>query len=197
MIGDAKAGLSEASPDTVSAPTKAHTASKRERGVVTPKRHDAQSRRVEAPPANRREAAKRVRDKQRAVREEERRGMIAGDPRYLMGRDQGPVRALVRDIVDSRRNLGSIFFLAAFAVLFSGFFNPAVVAIANLTWLAVAILVVVDCVLLCVRVRRTVRERFPKSEDRMAGLYFYAIMRALSFRKMRAPKPRVKTGEKV
>jgi hypothetical protein len=42
-----------------------------------------------------------------------------------------------------------------------------------------------------------VRERFPKTQQKMSGLYVYAIMRALSYRRMRIPKPRVKIGDKV
>ena len=36
--------------------------------------------------------------------------MRAGDERYLLARDRGPERALVRDIVDSRRTVGTCFF---------------------------------------------------------------------------------------
>ena len=40
-------------------------------------------------------------------------------------------------------------------------------------------------------------ERFPKDADPRRGTYWYAIMRSLSFRRMRMPAPRVKPGQKV
>ena len=38
-----------------------------------------------------------------------RAGAARGDDAYLPARDRGPVRKLVRDVVDSRRNVGSFF----------------------------------------------------------------------------------------
>jgi len=54
---------------------------------------------------------------------------------------------------------------------------------------------VVDSVLISRKVKRLVRERYPKSEVR--GLSLYAIMRGITFRGMRVPKPRVKIGEQI
>src|SRR5690606_32859094 len=85
---------------------RAYTVSKREMGKITPKRRQG-GRKVEPPPANRREAMKRMREKQRQARAEARAGMLAGKEEYLPARDKGPERRLVRDIVDARRNLAS------------------------------------------------------------------------------------------
>jgi hypothetical protein len=51
--------------------------------------------------------------------------------------------------------------------------------------------------LLARRIRSRVSAKFPKNDERWGSLYFYGIMRALSFRRMRAPKPQVKVGDKV
>ena len=188
----------DASAQTARTATKAHTASKRERGVATPKRQVAEGRRVEAPPANRREAAKRMRAKQRAAGEEERLGIIAGDERYLLKRDQGPERALVRDIVDSRRNAAAFLIAAAVVVLASGFTkNLTVLTVANAAWLLISGLVIADSVYLCWRVRSMVRKRFPETEQKIYRLCMYAVMRAVGFRRTRIPKPRVSIGAKV
>ena len=90
----------------VAAQPKSYTPKK---GEATPKRVVAGRRLVGAPPADRKEALRRSRDKDRETRTEQREGMMKGDPRYLMKRDQGADRALARDVVDSRFNVGSLF----------------------------------------------------------------------------------------
>ena len=58
-----------------------------------------------------------MRERQRQERAEASAGMRAGDERYLLARDRGPERALVRNIVDSRRTVGTWFFAGALIVL--------------------------------------------------------------------------------
>ena len=45
--------------------------------------------------------------------------MAAGDQRYLLPRDRGPVRAYVRDLVDSRPHLSGLFMPLAILVVAS------------------------------------------------------------------------------
>lgn len=187
--------------DTTEAPVvagsrpKAYTPSKKELGLATPKRKEGATRRVEPPPANRREAYRRLREKQRAQRIEARKGMLQGDEKFMLARDRGPVRALVRDIVDARRNVGSYFLIGALVVIVgsSGAMPPQVQYAANLFWLFLALAVIVDSVILTRKVKRIVRERFPAESHR--GVGFYGFMRSITFRKMRMPKPRIKVGE--
>jgi hypothetical protein len=178
--------------------TKAYTPSKKELGKVTPKRK-AGGRVVEPPPANRREALKRSRAKQREARAEQRAGMMAGKEEYLLPRDKGPERALTRDIVDSRRNLASYFLPGALIVVIGGSTAmPAQVRLfANLLWFTLAAAVVVDSFLLSRRIRKLVTERFPRSSVAPRRLYLYAIMRSISFRRMRMPAPRLKPGQTI
>ncbi|NUO61744.1 MAG: DUF3043 domain-containing protein [Hamadaea sp.] len=182
----------EESPEEAS--SKAYTPGK---GKATPKRTDGR-RKPEPPPANKREAYKRMKDKQRAERSEAMAGMKAGDERYLMPRDKGPERKLVRDIVDSRRTIGTWFFGSAFVVLLgTGTGNPAFVMYAQLVWFAIAFATLVDTILICRKVNRLVRERFPKPGVSMRTLYFYAFMRAITFRRLRMPQARKKFGEAI
>ncbi len=168
------------------------------KGRATRKRTEAQRRRSEPPPTNRREALKRAREKARAERSEAYEGMKAGDERYLLPRDKGPERALVRDIVDSRRTVGPYFFAGAFVLLFLFQVPRAEVQLAaNLIWLLLALAVIVDSFLISRKVKKMVMERFPKTTQSMRSLYFYAIMRAISFRKLRMPKTRVNIGDKI
>jgi hypothetical protein len=68
---------------------------------------------------------------------------------------------------------------------------------ANILWVLLALAVVVDSVLICRRVKRLVRERFPETRERFGSLYLYAVMRGLTFRKLRVPMPRKSFGESI
>jgi hypothetical protein len=187
------------SDEATSPPRKGYTPSKQELGKATPKRPRAGAVR-EAPPTDRKEAMRRAREKSRAARAEQRAGMLAGDEQYLTPRDRGPERALVRDIVDARRTAGTWFFSFAFVLLVVSMVKslPAqFVLAANIVWLLVGFAVILDSVLIARKIKRLVQERFPKTQQKMFGLYLYAFMRSLSYRRFRIPKPRVSVGAKV
>ncbi|MEV0003735.1 DUF3043 domain-containing protein [Micromonospora sp. NPDC050980] len=169
-----------------------YTPSKKELGVTTPKR-PAAGRRPTAParPLTKEEA----REQRRAARAES-----AAEFRREGGpRDRGPERLLARNVVDSRRTIGTWFFGGALIVLVGSnqAMPPIVRLLANLLWGALALGVLIDSVLISRKIKKLVRERFPKSTERLGSLYFYAIMRSITFRRMRAPAPRVAIGEKV
>ena len=169
------------------------------KGRPTPKRKDSQKRRggpVTPPPANRREAARRIREQGKEQRAQTKRGAKAGEPRYLMKRDQGPVRQLVRDMVDSRRHIGVLLLPAALLpVLAQLTGSPQVLALATTLWLATLLAAVGDFALTAFLVRRRVRADFPDDPGR--GHLFYATMRTAQFRRFRLPKPVVQVGEQV
>ena len=196
LVADASDSVTTES-DAASRP-KSYTPSKKELGVATPKRVSTGRRATEAAPENRREAYKQMRARQRVERAEASAGMRAGDERYLLARDRGPERALVRNIVDSRRTVGTWFFLGAIIVLFgSSTKMPVQVQVfANLLWAVLAIAVVVDSFLISRRIKKLVTERFPKTTTRKGSLYIYGIMRGLTFRRMRVPKPAIDLGAK-
>jgi hypothetical protein len=74
---------------------------------------------------------------------------------------------------------------------------PQVQLASTLLWMLLAAAVIVDSMLISRRIKRLVRERFPNTKQRMGSLYLYGIMRGLTFRRMRIPKPRVDLGDKV
>lgn len=172
----------------------------------TPKKGEATRKR---PTANRRVAVaapkdpkeRRALDRQRRSEDarERREGMMNGDDRFLTARDKGPVRRYVRDIVDARRNVGSIFFFGTVVVLALSMIPNIRIALAsNLAFLAMLGAILIDSVLLSRRIKQKVSAKFPKNNtERWGSLYFYAIMRSLSFRKMRAPRAQVEVGDKV
>jgi hypothetical protein len=179
---------------------KGRTLSKRELGQQTKKRPSANPRSAAtAPPADRKEALKRSREKAREDRAERRAAMMAGDDRYLLPRDKGPERAMVRDVVDRRLTIGTWFFGGALIVLIgsSAAMPPLVQAVSNVLWALLALGTLVDSILLGREVKRRMREQFPKSTQKLTSLYLYASMRGLTFRRLRVPKPRVKIGQKL
>ena len=171
------------------------------KGRPTPRRREAQKRRtgpVAPPPKTRREAYKRMREQGADRRAELRAGMMSGDERYLTPRDRGPERRLVRDIVDSRRNAGVLFLFTA-VIYFIGLLIPSVQVKAAITslWLTVLLLLVVDSIVLGLRIRKLIRQRFPDTEVRMRSLIFYGVTRATMIRRWRAPKPVVAVGQPI
>jgi hypothetical protein len=191
--------VDEPTPPAEDPRPKNYTPSKRELGKSTPKRRDDMRRRPEAPPANRREAMKKARVKAREDRVERRAAMMRGDEKYLLPRDQGPERALVRDIVDRRLTIGTWFFGGALPVLIgSSRAMPQIVQlVSNLLWATLALGTIADTALIAFQIRKYMRERFPKSTQRMSSLILYAGMRGLTFRRLRIPKPRVKIGQAI
>jgi hypothetical protein len=188
--------LAETPAESEVRPSRGYTPGK---GKATPKRPRAGVAR-DAPPADRKEAARRTRERERAARAEQRAGMMSGDERYLLPRDKGPEKALVRDIVDSRRTAGTWFFTFAFVLLVVSSVKALpgqFVLTANLVWLLLGVGVIFDSILICRKINKLVAARYPKTGQRMTSLYLYAIMRALSYRRFRMPKPRVKVGDKV
>lgn len=188
-------------PESTETPRpKGYTPSKRELGMTTPKRTATDPRRkVEPAPANRREAYRRQRTRMREQRREAAEGMRRGEEQYLLPRDKGPERALVRDIVDARRTAGTWFFAGALIVILgSSRAMPVPVQLAsNILWVVLALAVVTDSVLIARKIKRLVRERFPKTTQRIGSLYLYGILRGITFRRMRMPKPRVPLGAAV
>jgi hypothetical protein len=169
------------------------------KGEATPKRTSTNVRRPEPPAANRKEALRRTRERQRGERAEAREKMMAGDERYLLPRDKGPVRGLARNVVDSRRNAATFFFIGLFVILLgtSRGFPEQVRIAANALFLVLFAATLIDTFLIVRRVKALASERYPKETQGLRGIYFYVIMRTISFRRLRVPKPKVKVGDRV
>ncbi|WP_078628259.1 DUF3043 domain-containing protein [Streptomyces sp. NRRL F-2664] len=167
------------------------------KGRPTPKRAVAQSQRraVVASTGNRKEDAKRARERRRVEMAKQREALANGDERYLPARDKGPVRRYVRDFVDSRFSVAEMFLpLAVVILVLSMVRQPAVQNIALLLWLGVIVLIVLDSIGLIFRLRKALNERFPNEPRR--GAVAYGVMRTLQMRRLRLPKPQVKRGER-
>ncbi|MGH4000363.1 MAG: DUF3043 domain-containing protein, partial [Pseudonocardiaceae bacterium] len=93
------------------------------KGRPTPSRREAEGRKrgpAPPPPRTQREALRRMRgskQERRTASAARRERMMAGDEKYLLPRDRGPVKAYVRDLVDSRRNISGMFMPLALLVI--------------------------------------------------------------------------------
>lgn len=183
------------------------------KGRPTPKRRDAEGKRrgpVAPAPMTQKEARARRKatrgsraDRKaasadrRAASADRRARMLAGEEKYLLPRDRGPVRAYVRDLVDARRNLVGLFMPLALVLIVTMFLTPAVQAYVTLAMLVMMAFMAVEGVIIGRTINRRVRERFPDSIDSSFSLGWYAFVRASQIRRMRAPKPRVEPGASV
>lgn len=171
------------------------------KGRPTPKRSEAQGRRQgppAPPPTTRKEAYKRMRARQAVRRTETRQGAARGDEAYLPARDRGPVRKLVRDVVDARRNIGSYFLVIA-GVALVGTIAPSLQIRTTAMFILYGffLLVIVDSVVLVRRIKKKVAERFPDGSQSTRGIALYGISRSTMVRRWRFPKPEVPLGSEV
>lgn len=203
----------ESTAETTAESTETNTASTPGKGRPTPKRREAEAKRrgpVAPAPLTAKEArarrkttrgSKEERKAAAAVRRAEsadrRARMLAGEDKYLLPRDKGPVRAYVRDLVDSRRNLVGMFMPLALILIMAMFLSPVIQSYVTLGMLVMMLFMAAEGFFLGRMINNRVRERFPDSTDGGFRLGWYAFVRASQIRKMRAPKPRVAPGDAV
>jgi hypothetical protein len=167
------------------------------KGRPTPKRSESEKRRRQpiTAPATRKEAYKKVRERQATERQRSRAGMARGDDKYLLKRDKGPVRRMVRNYVDSRRTVGSYLMYAMFVlVLLSLLPIPAASLLVLFAPPLLLLVVFGEGVMLSRGAKRLAAERYPDEDTK--GIGMYAAMRAMQIRRLRVPGPQVKIGEK-
>ena len=122
--------------------------------------------------------------------------MKAGDERYYLPRDKGPVRRFVRDFVDSRFSFIELMVPLLVVTMVLGYSGSTrLAAIGNMMLMGTILLVVGDMLFLRFRLRRELARRFP--DEPTQGPTYYAITRALQMRFMRLPKSKVKIGQQL
>jgi hypothetical protein len=185
------------------------------KGRPTPKRNAAVKRRGPVAPAPMTSAEARARrkslagpklskDERRAEKTErrERRAkrrerMLAGDETALLDRDRGPVRRYVRDIVDARYNLLGLFMPVALGLMFIMMAVPQLQFYLSPAMMLLMVLMAADGVLVARKVGRLVDTKYPDNTEARWKLGLYAASRASTLRRMRAPRPQVRRGERV
>lgn len=182
-------------------PTPKRTEASKRRGPVAPApmtSKEARARRkAVAGPKLSKEERKAEKIERRSRMNDRRERMMAGEDAYLLPRDQGPVRRYARDIVDSRRNLLGLFMPAALFLIFVMLAVPQVQLFISPAMLVLIAIMAIDGIWLARKVSNAVDEKFPDNTEGRVKLGFYAAGRASQLRRMRAPRPLVKRGQKI
>jgi hypothetical protein len=167
------------------------------KGRPTPKRSEAERRRRQpyTAPKDRKEASRAGRVRSREDRTRRMQAVRRGEEWALPARDRGPVKALARDYVDSRRRVSEYYMYGLVVLLVLLFIRaPIVQTIVPLLVLVAVLIMGTEGVLIGRKAKLLAAERLPGQSTR--GLGLYSAMRALQIRKLRVPKPRVKPGDR-
>jgi hypothetical protein len=183
------------------ADTKVRPAAETGKGRPTPKRSQAERGRrqgITGTPARggaARGGAKPSSGDARADRAAKNEAMRRGEQWALPVRDRGPVKALARDYIDSRRRLSEYYMYLMIVLVVVLFIRTSgVQQYAEPIALVLILLVAIDAAYLRFKLTKLVRERLPGESTR--GLTTYAVFRALQIRRVRVPPPRLQPGEK-
>ena len=168
------------------------------KGNATPKRKAAQSKlKVNSITAPKSKADKNL-DKaaMRAARANARAAFMRGDENALPARDRGPVRRYVRNYVDSQRTIGEYFLPTIMLVLVLTVIpNRSVQLFAILFMYSVMFYAIVAGLFFTRKIKKLVNEKFPDASTK--GLGMYGWLRSTQMRRLRAPAPQVKRGDKI
>ena len=168
------------------------------KGRPTPTRKEAEAaaRARAKVPRTRKEQMQRQRQTKTQSSKEVRAAMKAGDERYLLARDKGPVRRFIRDYVDSRFSFVELMIPILIVTMILGYSgNSQLATVGNTLLFGMLLLVVLDLLLLRRRLRKQLAARFP--DEPVKGTTYYAVTRSLQMKFMRMPKAKVKIGQEL
>lgn len=170
------------------------------KGRPTPTRKEAEAARIARSRAPKTRKEERKRHQQ--VRAEESRkiraAMKSGDERYLLPRDQGPMRRFIRDFVDVRLSIVEMLIPLLIISMILGWVGgpgSTLSAASTMILLVTMLFVIMELITLRFRLRKALQKRFPGESYK--GTTFYASMRALQMKFMRMPKAQVKVGQEL
>ncbi len=163
------------------------------KGRPTPSRKDAQaaSRERARMGMDKKTAQKVLKARRSEDNKKVREGMRTGNPRYMMERDKGPVKAFVRDYVDTRISFMEYLLPVLVIIMVLQFAGQQ--QLSGAIWSATILLLVLEVAWLLSRLNKEIKTRFPDENSR--GWRFYALMRAIQLRPLRMPKPRLRVRE--
>ena len=168
------------------------------KGKATPKRKDAvAATKVNSitAPVSKADRSKN-REALKAARAEARAAYMRGDENALPARDRGPVKRFVRDYVDSRRSLGEYFLpLMIFVLVLTIIPSAEIRLVAIIFMYGVMLYSVVYGFFVSKKIKKIVAEKFPGEPTKGLGLYGW--LRSTQMRKLRAPAPQKKLGDRA
>ncbi len=168
------------------------------KGAPTPKRSAAQANRRQPyqAPSDRKTASRQSRTVNRAERIRRTDAYQRGETWALPPKDQGPVRALARDVVDARRSVGEYYMILVIVAVAALLALPdSLKYLADLLVLVLIAAIAIEGWFVGQRVKRLAAERYPGQSTR--GVVGYAMFRGVNLRRLRMPKPRVKPGDRI
>lgn len=168
------------------------------KGRPTPKRKVSEAKRITSSlaPVVTKEQKRAAKLASRQDRVSSRAAYLRGDENSLPARDRGPERRFVRNYVDARRSIGEYFLPIIFIVLILTLIPKAAIQFGAIALMyGVLMIAVVDGIFLSRKIRKLVSEKYPNSATK--GLGMYAWLRSTQMRRLRAPHPQLKVGDKV
>jgi hypothetical protein len=114
----------------------------------------------------------------------------------INAREAVPEKALLRDYVDARFNLGEFLLPSLVVILALTFLSqtiPMVSVISTAVMYLFLLAVIADSALMWRGFKKVLAARLPKASTR--GLLMYGVNRAIQIRRFRMPPPRIKRGQ--
>ena len=161
------------------------------KGRATPTRKEREAANIKPLVGSKsKEARASNRIQQRDSRLKARAAMMAGDDKYLLGRDQGPQRKIAREVIDGRYTLieGLMPLMVVFLVVTS-MTPPAANNIITLVMIIALVVVTVEATLMHRRIATRIKDKLGGTTKLQKGTWFYVFTRGMQPRPLRIPKP--------
>jgi hypothetical protein len=161
------------------------------KGRATPTRKEREAANLKPLVGNKsKEARASSRIEQKESRLKARAAMMAGEEKYLLGRDKGPQRKIAREIIDGRYTLiEGLMPLMVLFLLVTSVTPPAANNIITLVMVIVLVVVSVEATLLHRKIASLIEEKLGATDKMQKGTWFYVFTRGMQPRPLRIPKP--------
>lgn len=159
---------------------------------------DARKKGGPTPTRKQAEAARRERLTRQVTKKDAARMQRAERTRTMQARDNTPEKALLRDFIDSRRNVGEFLLPGMVVILGASFLYqvaPGIALVATVAMYVFLFVVLLDTFLMWRGFKKLLAQRQPRSST--GGLLMYGMNRSIQIRRFRMPAPRVKRGESI
>jgi hypothetical protein len=167
------------------------------RPTPTPKQREAAHNRPQVGYRSK-EARQAARDAQRAEREKARKLALAGDERYLLPRDRGPQRKIIRDVLDNRYTLiEGLMPLMVLFLLVTSFTDDRAKDVITVVMILALFAVSLEAAIINRKSAAKIREKLGEDTKLQRGNYFYTVTRGMQPRPLRLPKPGPRKNNKA
>jgi hypothetical protein len=168
------------------------------KGRATPTRKEREAANLKPLVGNRsKESRANNRIQQREARLKARAAMMAGDEKYLLGRDQGPQRKIAREIIDGRYTLiEGLMPLMVLFLLVTSVTTEAANNIITLVMILALVVVSVEATLMHRIIASRIKEKLGGTTKMQKGTWFYVFTRGMQPRPLRIPKPAPRRNKK-